>query len=73
MARAATDLQQINGFGSMMPITIANVVTVGVVVGILFSINVTLAAIALGSLPILNVAAKRQSSTRHRNSNATGP
>ena len=65
MARAATDLQQINGFGSMIPITIANVVTVGVVVGILFSINVTLAAIALGSLPILNVAAKRFSSRIH--------
>jgi ATP-binding cassette subfamily B protein len=65
MARAATDLQQINGFGSMIPITIANIVTVGVVVGILFSINVTLAAIALGSLPILNVAAKRFSSRIH--------
>jgi ATP-binding cassette subfamily B protein len=65
MARAATDLQQVNGFGSMIPITIANIVTVGVVVGILFSINVTLAAIAVGSLPILNVAAKRFSSRIH--------
>jgi ATP-binding cassette, subfamily B, bacterial len=65
MARAATDLQQVNGFGMSIPITIANFVTVAVVTGILFSINVVLAAIALASLPILSVSAKRFSSRIH--------
>jgi ATP-binding cassette subfamily B protein len=65
MARAATDLQQVNGFGMMIPITIANVVTIAVVTGILFSINTVLALIALASLPILSVAAKRFSSRIH--------
>jgi len=65
MARAATDLQQINGFGMMIPITIANVVTIASVTALLFSVNVPLAAIALGSLPILNIAAKRFSSRIH--------
>jgi len=65
MARGATDLQQINQFMVMIPITIANAVTILAVTGILFYINVPLAAIALASLPILNLAAKRFSSQIH--------
>lgn len=65
MARAATDLQQINFFGSAIPLTIANVVTIAVITGLLFSINVPLAAIALASLPIINIAAKKFSSRIH--------
>jgi ATP-binding cassette, subfamily B, bacterial len=65
MARAATDLQQINQLVVMIPITVANVLTILAVSGILFAINVPLAAIALGSLPILNIAAKRFSTRVH--------
>ena len=65
MARAATDLQQINQLVVMVPITIANVLTILSVTAILFYINVTLAVIALASLPILNVAAKRFSTRIH--------
>ncbi|HEV2369996.1 MAG TPA: ABC transporter ATP-binding protein, partial [Acidimicrobiales bacterium] len=65
MARAATDLQQINQFVVMIPITIANVLTILAVTGILLYINVVLALIALGLLPILNFAAKRFSTRIH--------
>jgi ATP-binding cassette subfamily B protein len=65
MARAATDLQQINQFVVMIPITIANLVTILSVTGILFYINPVLAVIALACLPILNVAAKRYSTVVH--------
>jgi ATP-binding cassette, subfamily B, bacterial len=65
MARAATDLQQINQFVVMIPISIANVVTIASVTAILFYINVVLAVIALACLPILNVAAKRFSTLIH--------
>ena len=65
MARAATDLQQINQFVVMIPITIANVLTILVVTGILLYINVLLAVIALGLLPMLNIAAKRFSTKIH--------
>jgi ATP-binding cassette subfamily B protein len=65
MARGATDLQQINQFVVMIPITLANAVTILAVTGILFYINVPLAAIALASLPIINVAAKRFSTQIH--------
>ena len=65
MARAATDLQQINQFVVMIPLTIANVLTILSVTGILFYIDVPLALIALASLPVLNVAAKRFSTRIH--------
>ncbi|HEX5266912.1 MAG TPA: ABC transporter ATP-binding protein [Acidimicrobiales bacterium] len=65
MARAATDLQQINQFVVMIPITIANILTILSVTAILFYINATLALIALASLPILNLAAKRYSNRIH--------
>jgi ATP-binding cassette, subfamily B, bacterial len=65
MARAATDLQQINQLVVMIPLTAANVLTILAVSGILFAINAPLAAIALGSLPILNFAAKRFSTRIH--------
>ena len=65
MARAATDLQQINQFVVMIPITIANILTILSVTAILFYINPTLALIALASLPVLNLAAKRFSNRIH--------
>lgn len=65
MARAATDLQQINQLVVMIPLTLANLLTILAVSAILFAINAPLAAIALGSLPILNIAAKRFSTRVH--------
>ena len=65
MARAATDLQQINGFVVMIPITIANFLTIVSVTAVLLLINLPLAGIALASLPFINVAAKRFSSRIH--------
>jgi ATP-binding cassette, subfamily B, bacterial len=65
MARSATDLQQINGLVTMIPISVANAVTVTVVAIVLFLINWQLALIALGCLPFVSVAAKRFSTRLH--------
>ncbi len=59
MSRAATDLQQVQNFLVMIPITVASVLIVAGVTALLFSINPVLAALALGSLPFLNLAARR--------------
>src|SRR5688500_14825022 len=59
MARSATDVQQVQQFLVMIPITISNVVTMVAVTIILFSINAGLAALALSALPLINVFAKR--------------
>ena len=65
MARAATDLQQIQSFLVMIPITMANFMTVALITVVLLSINAKLALLALAALPLLNVAAKRFSSRIH--------
>jgi ATP-binding cassette subfamily B protein len=65
MSRAATDLQQIQGFAVLIPITVSNAMTVAAVTVILFSINLKLAVLALGALPFVNVAAKKFSSAVH--------
>ncbi len=65
MARSATDLQQINGFVTMIPISIANVVTIVVVAIALLVINWHLALIALVCLPFVSAAAKRFSTLLH--------
>jgi ATP-binding cassette, subfamily B, bacterial len=65
MSRAATDLQQINGFVVLIPITISNALTVGSVAVILLLINAKLAILALFALPALNVFARRFSSQIH--------
>ncbi|MGH9301864.1 MAG: ABC transporter ATP-binding protein, partial [Acidimicrobiales bacterium] len=59
MSRSASDLQQVNNFVVLIPIGIANGLTVVAIAVILFSINAGLAALALAALPFLNVAAKR--------------
>jgi ATP-binding cassette subfamily B protein len=58
MSRSASDLQQVQNLAVMVPITVANVLTVLVVAVLLFVINPVLAALALGSLPLLNLAAR---------------
>jgi ATP-binding cassette, subfamily B, bacterial len=59
MSRAATDLQQIQGFVVMIPITISNALTIVLVTTIVIVINAKLALLALAALPILNVMANR--------------
>jgi ATP-binding cassette, subfamily B, bacterial len=65
MSRANTDLQQIQAFVVMIPLTISNAVTVSAVTVILFLTDPLLAALALGSLPFLNVLATRFSKRLH--------
>jgi ATP-binding cassette subfamily B protein len=65
MSRAATDLQQIQGFVVLIPITVSNAATVLAVAVILVLTNAGLALLALGALPLVNMAAKRFSSRIH--------
>jgi ATP-binding cassette subfamily B protein len=59
MSRANTDLQQIQAFVVMIPLTIFNGVTVLAVTVILTTIDPILTLLALGSLPFLNVLSTR--------------
>jgi ATP-binding cassette subfamily B protein len=65
MSRAATDLQQVQQFIVMIPITIGNAVIAVAVAVLLLSINAGLAVLALGTLPLINLSAKRFSSRIH--------
>jgi ATP-binding cassette subfamily B protein len=65
MARAATDLQQINQLCTMIPITIANLLTVVLVSVFLLVIDWKLGLLALCCLPIVNVTAKAFSTRVH--------
>jgi ATP-binding cassette subfamily B protein len=59
MSRANTDLNQIQAFLVMIPLTISNAVTVLAVAVILLTIDPVLALLALGTLPFLNVLSTR--------------
>ncbi|MEO7428603.1 MAG: ABC transporter ATP-binding protein, partial [Acidimicrobiales bacterium] len=65
MSRANTDLQQIQAFVVMIPLTISNAVTVIAVTVILITVDPLLTLLALGSLPFLNVLATRFSRRLH--------
>ena len=65
MARSATDIQAVNQFLVMIPITISNVLTLLAVTTILVLINAKLALVALIALPLINIFAKRFSSKVH--------
>jgi ATP-binding cassette, subfamily B, bacterial len=65
MSRANTDLQQIQAFVVLIPLTISNAVTVVAVTVILVVIDPVLAVLALGSLPFLNLLGKRFSTRLH--------
>jgi ATP-binding cassette, subfamily B, bacterial len=65
MSRANTDLQQVQGFLLMIPLTISNAVTVLAVTIVLLFINPTLTLLALGCLPLMNVLATRFSRRLH--------
>lgn len=59
MSRGNTDLQQLQAFVVLIPLTIANLMTVVSVTAILLYIDWTLALLALAALPLINVVAKR--------------
>jgi ATP-binding cassette, subfamily B, bacterial len=59
MSRANTDLQQVQFFVVMIPLTISNAFTVLAVTVILLTIDPVLTLLALGSLPFMNVFATR--------------
>jgi ATP-binding cassette subfamily B protein len=59
MSRANTDLQQVQAFVVMIPLTISNAVTVAAVTVILAFVDPVLTLLALGSLPFMNVLATR--------------
>jgi ATP-binding cassette, subfamily B, bacterial len=59
MSRANTDLQQVQAFVVMIPLTISNACTVLSVTVILLTIDPVLTLLALGSLPLMNVFATR--------------
>jgi ATP-binding cassette, subfamily B, bacterial len=65
MARGATDLQQINQLVVMVPLTMANLLTIASVMVILLTLNIPLALIAMASLPVVNLSAKRFSNRIH--------
>ena len=65
MARANSDLQQIQFFLVFIPLAIANTLTVVSIAVILLLMNAPLALLALGALPLVNMTAKRFSSRIH--------
>lgn len=65
MSRANNDLQQIQNAVVLVPLTIANLATVLAVLVVLLSMDPMLTLLALGSLPALNILAKRFSTRLH--------
>ncbi|CAN5678196.1 N/A [soil metagenome] len=65
MSRANNDLQQIQNAVVLVPLTIANITTVLAVLVVLVMIDPVLTLLALGSLPAVNVLAKRFSQKLH--------
>lgn len=59
MSRGNTDLQHLQNFVVMIPLTIANLMTVVGVTVILFVLDPLLALLSLAALPLINVVAKR--------------
>ena len=65
MSRAATDLQQIQGFIVMIPITFSNLLQIVLVAIVMMLTNFQLALLALAPLPFLNYLANRFSKRIH--------
>ena len=65
MSRANNDLQQIQNAVVLVPLTIANLATVTAVLVVLLTMDPILTLLALGSLPAVNVLAKRFSTRLH--------
>ena len=65
MSRSSSDLNQVQAFVVMIPLTISNFALVAGVVVILFLTDPLLALVALAPLPFVNVTAKRFSAAIH--------
>ena len=65
MSRASSDMQQVQAFIVMIPITLSNVVQICAVTAILFITDPILATVALLPLPFVNLAARRFSHRIH--------
>ena len=65
MSRSSSDLNQVQAFVVMIPLTISNLALVAGVVVILFFTDPLLALVALAPLPFVNVTAKRFSAAIH--------
>jgi ATP-binding cassette subfamily B protein len=65
MSRSSTDLQQVQAFVVMIPITITNLTVVLAAAVICLLIDVRLAILALGCIPLVVVFAKRFQTTLH--------
>lgn len=65
MSRASSDMQQVQAFIVMIPITLSNVVQILAVTAILFVTDPILATVALLPLPFVNLAARRFSHRIH--------
>ena len=65
MSRASSDLNQIQAFVVMIPLTLSNVALITAVSVVLIVIDPWLALCALAALPLINVAAKRFSNRVH--------
>jgi ATP-binding cassette subfamily B protein len=65
MSRASSDLNQVQTFVVMIPLTMSNIALIAVVTGILFSTDPTLALVALAPLPFVNLTARRFSGRIH--------
>jgi ATP-binding cassette, subfamily B, bacterial len=65
MSRSSSDLNQIQSFVVMIPITLSNLAMIATVAVILFLTDPWLALIALAPLPLVNVAGRRFSHSIH--------
>ena len=65
MSRSSSDLNQIQMFVVMIPVTLSNIALILVAVVVLFSTDPTLAVFALAPLPFVNLTARRFSSKVH--------
>ncbi|MDJ0768493.1 MAG: ABC transporter ATP-binding protein [Ilumatobacter sp.] len=65
MSRASSDIQQVQMFVVMLPLTLSNLALISVVTVVLFSTDATLALFALAPLPLVNLTARRFSNQVH--------
>jgi ATP-binding cassette subfamily B protein len=65
MSRASSDLNQVQAFVVMIPLTISNLAMIVLVVAVLLVTDPFLALVALAPLPLVNITARRFSSTIH--------
>jgi len=65
MSRASSDLNQVQLFVVMIPLTVSNFALIAVVVVVLFTTDPVLALCALAPLPLVNLTARRFSGAIH--------